>query len=162
MLDGDLGPVFTWAPVYTLPELSALLTAKRNDMLSRDKNATDSASLSLVERTKEHCDMLVDQGSASTERLGIAGYELKKKVPSHKAAPREGEDEMGDMQLGELAPEGASFVLKKTPMPPFELAQISTLLPRSVDEATTLIPSLKVYDKGDLHELITRVLAAAY
>lgn len=164
--DGDLGRVFGAAStiVLTLPEVKELLAAKLEDTRKRVRNCETSDSFKKMYDTKDVLEDLQDFCANDADVRGI------QKKPLRLRRERELDDanaHIANMQFdddGNVVAVGNNFGTNeeeveevRKPLKRFEVVQLASLLPQSVDEAVQLIPSLRFYNEDDLADVIQRL-----
>eukprot|EP00331_Platyophrya_macrostoma_P030508 CAMPEP_0176448354 /NCGR_PEP_ID=MMETSP0127-20121128/25710_1 /TAXON_ID=938130 /ORGANISM="Platyophrya macrostoma, Strain WH" /LENGTH=158 /DNA_ID=CAMNT_0017835241 /DNA_START=105 /DNA_END=581 /DNA_ORIENTATION=- len=153
--------MFETAEPLALPVVKMLLTAKMEDMRQRVKAHESTPSYVMMQKTRDVAEELQDFCASQVQLQKIANRLLRVKsegehgsLPNAHLANLEVDDDgnvvgMGGADLEESAQQNQRQTLK-----PYEAVQLATLVPQNVHEAVALIPSLAIYDEGDLHHLL--------
>lgn len=151
--------MFEGAEPVALPVVKMLLSAKMEDMRLRVKAHESAPSYLLMQQARDVADEFQDFCASQVQLQTISKKLLRLKAVSDShlqnahLANLEVDAEgnviaVGDVNLSTAAPTSTQTLL------PFEAVQLATLVPQSVHEAVALIPSLAVYDEGDLHQVL--------
>lgn len=153
---GTLGRMFDSAEVLTIPQVKTTLFEKMEDLRHRSTAFETSPAFQMMQSTMKIAEVLQDFCASDAEvqrqkkrllRLGPAGG-----VNAHLRdlqVDDEGNIIPGDAPMNLDEHVATSVTLKK-----FELVQLATLMPSTVEEAIALIPSLEVYNEDDLREIV--------
>ncbi|CUI15409.1 Hypothetical protein, putative, partial [Bodo saltans] len=152
LVAGTLGRLFDSADVMTVPQVKTTLYEKMEDLRHRSSAFETSAAFQLMQSTLSVTEVLQDfcASDAEVQRL------KKRKLRLRTGDGLGGENaHLRDLQVdddGNIIGAGLDLTAgdvdaKRVPLKAFELVQLATLMPVTVEEAVALIPSLEVYNE---------------
>lgn len=150
--EGDLGPIFASAVPLTLPVVSQLLRKRREGGEDSDK------ARALLQSCYEQTDIM--QEACVSEQVSVALRALRLCLRTDGGGSVNAHlanliiDAEGNAVFPTTEEAATPAAAGKGKLKEFEVVALSTLVPKSVEEALALIPSLYRYDPGDLHEAI--------
>lgn len=154
--EGDLGLIFNNATPLTLPIVAQLLHARRD-------SADDSeATRALVQNCREQVDMLQETSASELVVRNLRHRRLRLRQDggnalnahlAHLVIDADGNATLATADEGEDGP-GGSAGPKPERMKAFEVVALTTLMPKSVEEALVLVPSLVRFEAADLQEVV--------
>jgi uncharacterized protein YdcH (DUF465 family) len=167
LANGTLGPMFERAEILTIPQVKTTLYEKMEDLRHRSSSFEASTAFQTMQATMRIAEVLQDfcASDADVHRLKKRKLRLRDGgVDGENAHLRNLQfDDDGNVIVGEDATgfvDDADGAVKRASLKPFELVQLATLMPTSVEEAIALIPSLAVYNEEDLRNVM-HVLSAS-
>lgn len=169
--EGDLGEVFERATPLPLPVVSRLLDQLSNSLHHSDKNGAFEPHATMLQRCREQLNILEEACAVEevVETLRTVRLRLRREVDTtnahlgyylqHQQAPQ-GEEGDGDGGfILDLSGVDSTYAAERTGLlKPFEVVSITTLMPKTAEEAILLVPSLSRFDMEDLSEKVVRIL----
>lgn len=169
--EGDLGEVFERATPLPLPVVSRLLDQLSNSLHHSDKNGVFEQHSVMLQRCREQLNVLEEACAVEevVETLRTVRLRLRREVDATNAhlgyylqqqQPPQGEGAEGDGGfILDLSGVDSPYTAERTGlMKPFEVVAVTTLMPKSAEEAVLLVPSLSRFDTEDLLEKVVRIL----
>lgn len=173
-IEGDLGETFERATPLPLPVVGRLVEQVINSLHRTDKVGNLDVHVATLRRCQEKLSVLEE--TCATEEVGETLHAARIRLRrvedftnSHLAmlAHRQrmednaGGDEEGfvlDLGGGEMGGDGSHSSVQYEGLRAFEVVGLTTLMPKSAEEAIVLVPSLSRFDLEDLYEKAVRLL----
>lgn len=158
-VEGDLGFVFSQSVPLTLPIVAQFLHDKYDDADENDR------AKALIQSCREQVDVLQD-GCANEQAVHeLRGMRLRVRVHGGDAVNAHLANMVVDAEGNIVASSAAharhdasSFdgdaTIRRERLKPFEVVALSTLLPKTAEEAMVLVPSLVRFEAADIQDAI--------
>lgn len=155
---GTLGRLFDSAHVMTIPDLKVTLYAKMEDLRHRSSAFETSAAFQMMQSTMAVAEVLEDFCASEKEVKRLQSKMLRLKGEADFGGENA---HLRNLQLdddGNVVGSALDIVggvdAQSVTLKQFELVQLATLMPVTVEEAVALIPSLEMYNVEDLNDVI--------
>lgn len=156
--EGELGEVFQNATPLPLPLVSRIL----QQVLSSSHDENDR-SAAMIQKCREQVNILAEDCASEEVVEALGSVHLRERAESdqtnaHLSALlqqqgiQEEEDEGFQLNLG------GDTGIRRGPLKPFEIIALTTLMPKTAEEAIVLVPSLSRFDPEELYDKVVSIL----